>query len=247
MISPIEHFEINFHYKLIIFYKNFYLTTFFLYAFCLNIFLFWIWLKLNAKNNFISNNLLVLFLENFFFFFLNLFLSQLKNSKRSLQFYPIVLSTFFLIFFFNFTSLISYNLSLTGHIIITLFFGFSLFFFFFILAFLNYRIYYLNFFLPKQVPFLLMLLLLFIEIISYFIRPLSLSIRLFANMLAGHALLNIFTNFFIFVIKNYIILFFVPLIFCFLVMILEVVVAIIQAYVFYILLLVYLNDSYNLH
>jgi len=137
MISPIEHFEVNFHYKAIFFFENFYSNTFLVYAFCLNIFLFCIWFRLFFVNSFILNNLLILTIEKVFFFFLNLFLSQIKNSKRSLQFYPILLSTFFLIFFFNFTSLVSYNLSLTGHIIITLFFGFSLFFFFLLLGFFN--------------------------------------------------------------------------------------------------------------
>lgn len=91
-------------------------------------------------------------------------------------------------------------------------------------------------------------LLLVIEVISYFSRALSLSIRLFANMMAGHALLHIMLSFLLFLLKsgNFalmflvapVILFFIALIFC-----LEVFISALQAYVFTVLAMIYLNDA----
>ena len=86
-----------------------------------------------------------------------------------------------------------------------------------------------------------------LEIISYCIRPFSLSIRLFANLLAGHTLLNILSSFGLVFLKKYPIFVIIPLIFIFFIIILEFCIAFIQAYVFLILSLIYLGDIYNLN
>lgn len=147
----------------------------------------------------------------------------------------------------NLNNLVLYNFGFTGHILATLFLALFFFSSFIIIAFLNFQLNFLKFFVPKNVPFLLQLLLIFIEMASFFIRPFSLSIRLFANILAGHTLLHIFGSFYFYILNKYLFLLVVPLILCFLILLLEVGVAFIQAYVFFILLSVYLNDIYNLH
>ena len=129
----------------------------------------------------------------------------------------------------------------------TLAISFTLFFAFFIIAFLNFQSDFFNFFIPKNVPPALTGLLIIIEVLSFFIRPFSLAIRLFANILAGHTLLHIFGSFFIYVLHFFPIFVIVPIILCFLITGLEVAVAFIQAYVFFVLLCVYLNDVYKLH
>jgi ATP synthase subunit 6 len=147
----------------------------------------------------------------------------------------------------NLTSLITYNLTISGHIIFTLYLSFTFFFGFVIISFLNFQLIFFLFFIPKNVPILLKILLTVIELISYLIRPFSLAIRLFANMLAGHTLLHIFSTFYFYIMYNYPFLFIIPLVICISVFVLEIGVAFIQAYVFYILLIIYLNDSFTTH
>lgn len=182
--------------------------------------------------------------ENFFTLGI---LKQQVNSIRVLRFFPLFLTIVFIIFLLNFTSLSSYNVSLTGHIMITLSYSFIIFLGLIIIGFLNYQLTFLTLFYPKDVPKFLLVFLILIEVLSFCIRPFSLSIRLFANMLAGHALLGIFSSFSNYVLKKYTIFLFIPLIFCFLILVLEFGVAIIQAYVFYILISIYLNDVSELH
>jgi F-type H+-transporting ATPase subunit a len=104
-------------------------------------------------------------------------------------------------------------------------------------------VHFLSLFVPKGVPFVLLLLLVPIEIISYFIRPFSLSIRLFANMLAGHTMLKVFGGF---VVMLGIIGGWAPLAFIVVFTGLELLIAFLQAYVFAILTCLYLNDAIHL-
>ena len=98
-------------------------------------------------------------------------------------------------------------------------------------------------FVPKGVPMLMLPLMVPIEIISYLSRPISLSVRLFANMMAGHTMLKIFASF----VFSLGIFGFAPLIIDVALTALEVLIAILQAYVFTILTCIYLNESINLH
>lgn len=102
-------------------------------------------------------------------------------------------------------------------------------------------------FVPKDIDNkALKYFLVIIEIVSYIIRPFSLAIRLFANMLAGHTLLYILNTFLVYVItKKWFLVFIIPFVVIFMVFILEVANAFIQAYVFTTLLVIYINDIYN--
>ena len=86
-----------------------------------------------------------------------------------------------------------------------------------------------------------------IEVFSFLIRPFSLAIRLFANMLAGHTLLGIFAQFGAFVSKNYFFFFFIPILLLLAVFFLEIAVSLIQAYIFVSLVCIYINDVVILH
>jgi F-type H+-transporting ATPase subunit a len=125
--------------------------------------------------------------------------------------------------------------------------SFSLFISLFIIALLNYGKKFFDFFVPSGVPKILLGFIVVIEIFSFAIRPFSLSIRLFANMLAGHTLLGIFAQFAAFVSTHFLLLFFIPIILVFLVFLLEIAVSIIQAYIFVSLVCIYLNDVISLH
>jgi len=117
-------------------------------------------------------------------------------------------------------------------------------------GFYLHRLAFLSFFVPKGVPSLLKPLLVLIELMSYLIRSFSLSLRLFANMMAGHALLQILASFVQVFLLSFSFLSFLALIPFFLVLFvffLELGIAFLQAYVFVILLSIYFNDSLNLH
>jgi F-type H+-transporting ATPase subunit a len=112
-----------------------------------------------------------------------------------------------------------------------------------IIAIAKHRLYFFTFFMPPGVPLLMAPLLVPIEIISYLSRPISLSVRLFANMLAGHTLLKVFAGFVVSLGMFGVF----PLAFIVALTGLEIVIALLQAFVFTILTCLYLNDALHLH
>ena len=113
-----------------------------------------------------------------------------------------------------------------------------------IIGFIKHGFGYLKLFVPSGVPIVLLPLIVVIEIISYLSRPISLSVRLFANMMAGHTMMKVFGGF---VISLGIVVGWLPLSFSVALTGLEILVAFLQAYVFAILTCIYLNDALNLH
>lgn len=169
------------------------------------------------------------------------------NSSRALKFFPILMSLFFFIALLNISSLFSNTISVTGHLIITFSIAFVIFLSLIIIAFLNNKGKFVKYFIPSGVPLILKVFLIIIEILSFLIRPFSLSIRLFANMLAGHTLMNIFGSFASYISNKFSIFFVLPFFFCLLIILLEFGVAIIQAYVFIILITIYINDIMTIY
>src|SRR6185312_10848299 len=107
---------------------------------------------------------------------------------------------------------------------------------------------FLTLFVPKEAPAALLPLIVLIEVVSYLLRTFSLSVRLFANMMAGHTLLNILSSFIVAFFKtNLWFLGVLPFILVVAVVCLELGIAFLQAYVFTVLTAIYANDSLNLH
>ncbi len=160
------------------------------------------------------------------------------------KYFPFVLTLFVFILFCNLLGLVPYAFTPTSHIIVTFAMAAVVFVGVTIIGFARHGVHFLSLFVPKGVPFVLLLLLVPIEIISYFIRPFSLSIRLFANMLAGHTMLKVFGGF---VVMLGVLAGWAPLAFLVAFTGLELLIAFLQAYVFAILTCLYLNDSIHLH
>jgi ATP synthase subunit 6 len=154
----------------------------------------------------------------------------------------------FSLFIFNIFGMIPFGFTVTSHIIATLFYSFSIFFGINYFSIKNHSFSFFNIFLPKGTPFVLEPLLSYIEIISYFSRVFSLSIRLFANMMAGHALMNIFTSF-IFTALSYhgfsSILSIIGIMLIFIIIFMEIIIAFLQVYVFSTLIALYIVDIYS--
>jgi F-type H+-transporting ATPase subunit a len=159
------------------------------------------------------------------------------------KYFPFVLTLFVFILFCNLLGLVPYAFTPTSHIIVTFAMAATVFLGVTIIGFALHGAHFVSFFVPKGVPFALLLLLVPIEIISYFVRPFSLSIRLFANMLAGHTMLKVFGGF---VVMLGIYAGWAPLAFIVAFTGLELLIAFLQAYVFAILTCLYLNDAIHL-
>ena len=146
--------------------------------------------------------------------------------------------------FSNMVGMLPYSFTTTSHIIVTFVLAAIVFIGVTIIGFVKHGIKYLELFVPKGVPIVLLPLIVVIEIISYLSRPVSLSVRLFANMMAGHTMLKVFGGF---VISLGLLGGWLPLGFSVALTGLEILVAFLQAYVFAILTCIYLNDALNLH
>jgi F-type H+-transporting ATPase subunit a len=158
-------------------------------------------------------------------------------------YFPFVFSLFMFVLFSNLLGLIPYSFTVTSHIIVTFALAAIVFVGVTIIGFVKHGTRFLRLFVPEGVPIILLLLLVPIELLSYFIRPFTLSIRLFANMLAGHTMLAIFGGF----AASVGFLAFLPVALDVAILALEVLVAALQAYVFAILTCLYLRDALHLH
>ena len=159
------------------------------------------------------------------------------NARR---YFPFVLTLFVFILFANVLGLIPYAFTVTSHIIVTLALALTVFIGATIIGFIRNGFGYLKLFMPSGVPTILLPLVILIEIVSYFIRPMSLSIRLFANMMAGHMMLKVMAGF---VVMLGLYAGWLPLAAMVGLMGLELLVAALQAYVFALLTCMYLSDA----
>ena len=164
------------------------------------------------------------------------------SSAKS--FFPFIFTLFMFVLFANMVGMLPYSFTVTSHIIVTFVLAAIVFIGATILGFIKHGFKYLEIFVPKGVPIILLPLIVIIEIISYLSRPVSLSVRLFANMMAGHTMLKVFGGF---VISLGLLGGWLPLGFSVALTGLEILVAFLQAYVFAILTCIYLNDALNLH
>jgi F-type H+-transporting ATPase subunit a len=143
----------------------------------------------------------------------------------------------------NLFGLLHLGFTLNGQLIIPVVLAVSFNLFFFLNGFERHGIKFLSVFVPSGVPAFLLPLVVLIEIISYLLRSFSLSVRLFANMMAGHTLLYILSSFVVALSDISLILALVPTLLVFAVSFLEIGIAFLQAYVFVVLLSIYVTDS----
>jgi F-type H+-transporting ATPase subunit a len=175
------------------------------------------------------------------------FVAKMINDtagSKAKPYFPFIFSLFMFVLLCNMVGMLPYSFTVTSHIIVTLIMALFIFVAVTIIGFMKHGFKYLSIFVPSGVPAVLLPLITIIEIISYLSRPVSLSVRLFANMMAGHTMLKVFGGF---VISLGILGGWLPLGFSVALTGLEILVAFLQAYVFAILTCIYLNDALNLH
>ena len=159
------------------------------------------------------------------------------------KYFPFVFSLFMFVLFGNLIGMVPYSFTYTSHIAVTFALAAFIFIGVTLIALARHGWHFFTFFAPKGMPLVLQLLLVPIEVISYLIRPMTLSIRLFANMMAGHTMLVIFAG----CVVAMGIFGVLPLALNIFFILLELLVAVLQAYVFTILTCIYLNDAIHLH
>ncbi len=180
------------------------------------------------------------------------FISGMINDnigKEGIKYMPFVFTLFFFILIGNLIGMLPFSFTWTSHIIVTFAISFFIFLAVTLIAIYKHGILkFLAFFAPPGVPKLMLILLIPIEIISYISRPISLSVRLFANMMAGHTLLKVIGGFvFVLGANTFLIGGILPVAFLVALTGLEIVIAFLQAYVFAILTCLYINDAIHLH
>ena len=176
-----------------------------------------------------------------YIFIANLIKDTVGSEGR--PYFPFIITIFMFVLFGNLFGMLPYTFTFTSHIVVTFTMALFVFLGVTLIAIAKHKLRFFTFFMPPGVPMYMAPILIPIEIISYLSRPISLSVRLFANMLAGHTLMKVFAGF-IFALGVFGI---APWAFIVALTGLEIVIAFLQAYVFTILTCLYLNDALHLH
>jgi F-type H+-transporting ATPase subunit a len=180
------------------------------------------------------------------------FVANMINStmgREGLAFFPFIFTIFMFVLFSNFFGLIPYTFTVTSQIAITFALASLVILTMIIVGFMKHGLRFLTLFVP-QAPWYLLILLIPIEVISFLTRPVSLSVRLFANMLAGHTLLAVFAGFVVLLGSAggiFLGVALAPMALIVAIFALEMLVSFLQAYVFSILTCIYLNEALHLH
>ena len=164
-------------------------------------------------------------------------------GTAGLKYFPFVFSIFFFVLLGNLLGMVPYMFTFTSHIIVTFTLAMIVFLFVTILGIVLHGFRFFSLFMPKGVPLYLAPILVPVEMISYISRPISLSVRLFANMMAGHTMMKVFAGF----VTMLGVVGVAPMAVNAILTGLEIVISILQAYIFTVLTCVYLNDAVHLH
>lgn len=167
-------------------------------------------------------------------------------GKEGMRFFPLIFSLFMFVAVSNLIGIIPYTFTVSSHIIVTVALALLVFFTVLIYGFYKNGLKFFKLFVPSGIPIFILPLVVFIEVFSFFLRPVSHSVRLFANMLAGHIALKVFASFVPLLAALGIAGYagaVLPLAMVIALTALELLVAFLQAYVFTILTCIYLNDA----
>jgi F-type H+-transporting ATPase subunit a len=188
---------------------------------------------------------LQVFAESIYEFVANMVRENIGSGGR--PYFPFVFTLFSVVLMGNMLGLVPYSFTYTSHLAVTA--GLAVFIFLWVtaLGFAKHGLHFFEFFSPPGVPFALKFLVIPLEMVSYVTRPLTLSMRLFANMMAGHLVLKVFAGFCVSMMSFTIIASIIPMGFNVVMMAFEFLIAFLQAYVFAILTCIYFKDAIEMH
>lgn len=165
-------------------------------------------------------------------------------GSEGLKYFPFIFTLFMFVMACNVIGMLPYSFTATSHIIVTFALAMVVFIGVTVIGFARHGLHFFSFFLPAGTPWWLAPLMVLIELFAYLARPVSLSIRLAANMVAGHVLLKVIAGF---VVAMGVQTGYIPIPFMILLTGFEIFIALLQAYIFTILTCVYLNDAIHMH
>jgi len=177
-------------------------------------------------------------------------LSYASIGKKGSLFFPLIFVLFLFILLCNLIGMVPYSFTITSHLVVTFSLALTTFIGFNIIGIQKHKLQFLSLLLPSGASLALVPLLVPIELVSYIFRVISLPVRLFANLMAGHTLLKVIAGFAWAMINLggiMVAVHLIPLVLLVMLVGLELGVAIIQSYVFTILTCMYINDALNLH
>lgn len=186
--------------------------------------------------------------ENMYDFVLSLITENIKSG--GLAYFPLIFTVFCFLLSCNLMGMVPYSFTVTSHIIVTFGLAMGLFIGINIIGFQIHGFHFFSLFLPAGVPLIMAPFLVLVELIGYSFRVVSIALRLFANMMAGHSLLKILAGFAwtMFSAGGFLaVAHLLPVAVIFAIVGLELGIAFLQAYVFSVLLCIYLNDAISLH
>ncbi len=219
---------------------KFHTTIFFI------LFFFFIFFVLNLKKEFFFRPSVNFIIFGLIDKFLTNTIVQQLGIKRGQEFSVVLKTFFFLILFANLFGLIPFSFTITSHLVFTFGLSFAIIATITIFGFYKQGFKFLNLLIPGGAPKALLPILIPIELLSYIVRCFSLAIRLFANMMSGHSLLYILSGFVIQITAaGFFLIALAPFFIVLLIGILEIGVAMLQAYVFLVLTCIYLRDGYQ--
>lgn len=167
-------------------------------------------------------------------------------GAKGRQYFPLIFTLFVMVLLGNVLGLLPYSFTYTSHLVVTAALALMIFFFVIVIGIFKHGLHFFSLFLPPGVPGWLVPLIIPIEVMSFLIRPLTLSVRLFANMIAGHIMLKVFAGFTISMMSMGLggyALGVLPMVFNSVLIGFELLIAFLQAYVFAILSCIYLKDT----
>lgn len=257
LASPLEQFELGILKEILVCDKGlnfgFSNLSFFFFILVACYLIFYVLIFKNKSEKVLANPFQIFF-EQVHLFIFNTLIENLKWND--IKYFALILTTFQIILFSNIIGIFPYTFTITGHLVVTFGIAFCIFLGLNIIGYIKHRSNILSLLLPEGVPFAISSLLIIIEFISYNFRVISLSVRLFANIMAGHTLLAVIFSFNHYLLainaKSMMIVLLPVILFPILALILalmslEVGVAMIQAYVFTLLCVMYLHDAKYLH
>lgn len=179
--------------------------------------------------------------ELFYEFIANMIRDNVGSAGK--KFFPFIFTLFIFTLFGNILGMLPYGYTFTSQIAVTFFMAMVVFLGVTLIGLFKHGLHFFSLFFPHGAPLFTAPILIPIEVVSYLSRPISLSVRLFANMTVGHVLLKVLAGF----VVALGFFGFVPLIVLVAITALELLVALLQAYIFTILCCIYLNDALHLH
>jgi F-type H+-transporting ATPase subunit a len=206
-----------------------------------------IYLTISMREKALVPGRMQMFSEMCYQFIANMVRENIGSKGR--EYFPFVFTVFAVVVLGNMLGLLPYSFTYTSHLIVTGAMALTIFGMVIVLALIRHGFHFFSIFVPPDVPLWMLPLVIALEVLSFFVRPVTLAVRLFANMMAGHLMLKVFAGFSVAAAGMGVFgvgLGLFPAAFNTVMIVFEVLIAFLQAYVFAILTCIYLKDTVEL-